>query len=38
MKEQIINKIHNNYDGITDKQGCWEYLEKYYKWKDRKKV
>lgn len=31
-KEDIIEKINNNFDGITDKEGCWEYLKKYYEW------
>lgn len=35
-KNDIIQKIKNNYDEITDKEGCWEYLIKYYDWKDRK--
>lgn len=35
-KNDIIQKIKNNYDEITDKEGCWEYLMKYYEWKDRK--
>ena len=34
-KEDIIRKIDNDYDGITDKQGCWEYLKKYYEWVER---
>lgn len=29
-KEEIISRIRNNYDGITDKIGCWEYLIKYF--------
>lgn len=29
-KDEIIERIKNNYDGITDKEGCWEYLVKYY--------
>ena len=29
-KEEIINRIKNNYDGITTKEGLWEYLVKYY--------
>lgn len=29
-KEEIIEKIIDNYNGITDKEGCWEYLVKYY--------
>lgn len=34
-KEDIIFRINNNFDGITDKQGCWEYLIKYYEWLDK---
>ncbi len=34
-KDEIIKKIKNNYDGITAKQGCWEYLIKYYEWKEK---
>lgn len=29
-KNEIIEKIKDNYNGITDKEGCWEYLIKYY--------
>jgi len=35
-KEEIIARIKNNFDGITDKTGCWEYLVKYYEWRDKK--
>ena len=31
-KGDIIQKIQNNYDSITEKEGCWEYLMKYYEW------
>ncbi len=31
-REEIIDRINQNYDGITDKEGCWEYLIKYYEW------
>lgn len=34
-KEEIIERINNNFDGITEKVGCWEYLKKYYEWKDK---
>lgn len=34
-KDAIIKKIRNNYDGITDKEGCWEYLIKYYEWQEK---
>ena len=36
-KNEIIQKIKNNYDSITTKEGCWEYLMKYYEWLDNKK-
>lgn len=29
-KEDIIKRVTNNYDGLTDKIGCWEYLIKYF--------
>lgn len=29
-KNEIIEKVKNNYDGITAKKGCWEYLIKFY--------
>lgn len=35
-KEEIIKRIEKNYDGITDKEGCWKYLIKYYEWLDNK--
>lgn len=34
-KEEILAKIDNNYEEITDKVGCWDYLKKYYEWKDK---
>lgn len=37
-KNDIIQKIKNNYDEITDKEGCWEYLMKYYEWKEKTKI
>lgn len=36
-KDDIIKRVLNHYDGITDKEGCWEYLVKYYEWLDSKK-
>lgn len=33
-KYDIIEKITNNYDGITNKEGCWDYLVKYYEWEN----
>ena len=33
-KEDILKRIDNNYEDITDKEGCWEYLKKYYEWKE----
>ena len=35
-KDDIIKRIKNNFDGITEKGGCWDYLIKYYEWKDSK--
>ena len=35
-KGDIIQKIQNNYDSITAKEGCWEYLMKYYEWLENK--
>ena len=35
-KDEIIEKIKDNYNGITDKEGCWEYLIKYYEWLENK--
>ncbi len=35
-KNEIIEKIKDNYNGITDKEGCWEYLIKYYEWLEQK--
>lgn len=34
-EDDIIKRVQNNYDGITDKQGCWEYLVKYYEWANK---
>ena len=31
-KDEIIKRIKNNYEGITDKGGAWNYLIKYYEW------
>lgn len=33
--DDVIQKIHNNYDTLTDKVGCWEYLEKYFEIKNK---
>ena len=30
-KEEIIDRIKNNYDGITDKSTAWQSLLEYYK-------
>lgn len=35
-KNEILEKIKNNRSGLTDKEGCWEYLVKYYEWVDNK--
>ena len=31
-KEDILNRINNDYDGITDKTGPWNFLKKYYEY------
>lgn len=36
-KNEIIERIKNGYDGITSKEGCWEYLVKYYEWLEKNK-
>lgn len=33
-KNEIIERIKDNCNGITAKEGCWEYLVKYYDWKE----
>ena len=35
-KDEIVRRVKNNYDGITDKTGCWDYLIKYYEWMEEK--
>ncbi len=37
-KDEIIKKIKNNYEGITNKEGCWEYLVKYYEWDENNNI
>jgi len=34
-RDEVTHRIQNNYEGITDKEGCWEYLIEYYKWQER---
>lgn len=34
-KDEIIKRIDNNYDGITDKTGPWNFLKKYYEFKSK---
>ena len=29
-KEELIKKISNNYESLTEKVGCWNYLLKYF--------
>lgn len=29
-KQEILNRINNNFDGMTDKTGPWNFLKKYY--------
>lgn len=37
-KNEIITKILNNCEGITDKVGCWNYLIRYYEWSEQNRV
>lgn len=37
-KNEIIEKIKDNYREITDKEGCWEYLIKYYEWLENNSI
>lgn len=37
-KDEIIKRIKNNYDGITDKGGAWNYLIKYYEWAEKNQL
>ena len=34
-KDEIIEKIKDNYNGITDKEGCLEYLVRYYEMSEK---
>ena len=34
-KNEIIEKNKDKHNGITDKEGCWEYLIKYYEMSDK---
>ena len=29
-KQEILDRINNNFDGITDKTGPWNFLKRYY--------
>ena len=37
-KDEIIKRIQNNHENITDKEGCWEYLIKYYEWNENNQL
>lgn len=37
-KDEIIKRIKNNYASITNKEGCWEYLIKYYQWAEKNQL
>ena len=34
-KEEIMKRINNNYEDLTEKIGCWNYLIKYFELKDK---
>ncbi len=36
-KDEVLERIKNNYEGLTEKTGCWDYLLKYYEWINMKK-
>ena len=29
-EEEILKRINNNYEGLTDKTGPWNFLKRYY--------
>ena len=33
-KEEVLERLNNNYMDLTEKIGCWDYLKRYYKWKE----
>lgn len=35
-KTEMIRRVHNNYEGLTEKKGCFEYLIKYFELIDKK--
>ena len=35
-KEEVIRRIKNNYEDLTEKIGCWNYLMKYFEMIDKK--
>ena len=30
LMEEILKRINDNYDGLTDKTGPWNFLKRYY--------
>lgn len=34
--KEVKDRINNGYEGLTDKIGCWNYLLRYYDWKENK--
>lgn len=37
-KEEIIKRVNNNYENLTDKIGCWNHLIKYFEIIDNKNI
>ena len=35
-KKEILDRINNNYQGITEKTGPWNFLKKYYEMLEKK--
>lgn len=36
-KDEVIRRVNNNYENLTDKIGCWNYLLKYFEINNIKK-
>ena len=34
-REELVKRIKNNYEDLTDKTGCWNYLQKYFEMKNK---
>ena len=34
-RDDVVKRINNNYEDLTDKTGCWNYLQKYFEMKNK---